>query len=326
MESFLLYGKELDMNEDDLMDQAQIEENPPKLEDFAHQIDRQTQYLESVQEIQDSASFHWLTVNIKPFKQSLSNIIRKWRMMFTQYLYDDVSSKLSNLSEFISTTRQGLDKEVQEGDYAALVETMGVLRDIKVKIEATDNMFKPLHEKIQMLKEYGIEMPVEVIELLNDLPQEWTSLKRQMYTVRDKMTPLQQAEVEKIKKRRDIFIRDVAKFRASFEERAPKDWSLQQEKAYVAVDDCSTDLFEMEQLATDLADQEELFELTITQYKELPDTRKDLLHLKALWDMISLVRYQFDEWRDTLWTEIDTEQMDADCKMFLKQVRSRACC
>ena len=322
MESFLLYGKELELGEDELLEHADVEESAPTLEDFAHQIDQQSKYLESVMDIQDSAIFHWLKINIKPFKSSLANVIRKWRLMFTQHLYNDVVGSLDSLSSFIDTTRTGLSKDVKEGDYAALVETMGVLRDVRSRIDATDSMFKPLHDKITMLKEYNIDMPGTVIDQLNDLPQEWTNLKRSMYGVRDKLTPLQQIEVEKIKKRRDAFMREVATFRVSFERSSPTSWDMDQLEAYAIVDGVFAKLAALEASAIDLADQEELFELTVTTYKELPTTRKELLDLKALWDMISLVRYQFEEWRSTLWTDIDTDQMDADCKGFLKMIRS----
>jgi len=44
--------------------------------------------------------------------------------------------------------------------------------------------------------------------------------------------------------------------------------------AYRAIDEWHERTTEMEQLALDLADQEDMFELTVVQYREITDTRK----------------------------------------------------
>lgn len=75
--------------------------------------------------------------------------------------------------------------------------------------DATDRMFRETHEKIATLKEYSLEMEAETVELLNTLPQEWTNLKRTMYTVNEKLAPLRQSETDKIKARRDVFVGEV---------------------------------------------------------------------------------------------------------------------
>ena len=40
--------------------------------------------------------------------------------------------------------------------------------------------------------------------------------------------------------------------------------------------------------------------------------------LKTLWDMIVLVKSSFTDWNTTLWCDINVEQMEMDCKKFVK--------
>ncbi len=40
--------------------------------------------------------------------------------------------------------------------------------------------------------------------------------------------------------------------------------------------------------------------------------------LKNLWDTIGLVKSSFAEWNTTLWKDINVEQMEMDCKKFVK--------
>jgi hypothetical protein len=46
-----------------------------------------------------------------------------------------------------------------------------------------------------------------------------------------------------------------------------------------------------------------------SSYKQLKDCRSELSSLKLMWDLISLIDYQFESWKSTLWDKIDTEQL-----------------
>ena len=61
-----------------------------------------------------------------------------------------------------------------------------------------------------------------------------------------------------------------------------------------------------------------LFEVNIPDYKQLKACRREVVMLKALWDMIALVKSSFSDWNTTLWCDINVEQMEMDCKKFVK--------
>ena len=44
--------------------------------------------------------------------------------------------------------------------------------------------------------------------------------------------------------------------------------------------------------------------------------------LKSLWDMITMVRTSIDDWKTTKWANINVEQMELDCKKFAKDIRA----
>lgn len=75
-----------------------------------------------------------------------------------------MSFSLKDLSSFIKTTDSGLQKEVAEGHYEGLVECMGNLIAVRDRQAATDEMFEPLKETIELLKTYNQEMPEEVCQ------------------------------------------------------------------------------------------------------------------------------------------------------------------
>ena len=42
---------------------------------------------------------------------------------------------------------------------------------------------------------------------------------------------------------------------------------------------------------------------------------------QTCWDMTELVTSCFDDWKTTLWTQIDVESMEVECKKFVKEIR-----
>lgn len=63
-------------------------------------------------------------------------------------------------------TNTSLSVILQEGDYDGLVHVMQHLGNVKDRQEATDGMFEPLKQTIELLKTYNQEMPDEVHQLL----------------------------------------------------------------------------------------------------------------------------------------------------------------
>lgn len=65
-----------------------------------------------------------------------------------------------------------------------------------------------------------------------------------------------------------------------------------------------------------------LFEVTVPEFKQLKQCRKELRLLKVLWDHINVVNSSIVVWKQTLWKDINVDQMDQDCKNFSKNIRS----
>lgn len=65
-----------------------------------------------------------------------------------------------------------------------------------------------------------------------------------------------------------------------------------------------------------------LFEVSTPEFKQLKACRKEICMLKVLWDQVELVRSSFADWNKTLWSDINVENMEMDCKKFVKDIRT----
>ena len=70
-----------------------------------------------------------------------------------------------------------------------------------------------------------------------------------------------------------------------------------------------------------LLESASLFEVNVPEYKQLRACRRESLLLKTLWDFVYIVRTSIDDWKTTLWREINVEQMDIDCNRFSKNIK-----
>ncbi|XP_072167681.1 dynein beta chain, ciliary [Diadema setosum] len=321
MRQFLLYNHVLTTEEIEAHAEDGVPECPPTLDQFKEQVDTYEKIYSEADEIEPEQVFDaWFRVDAKPFKAALLNIIKKWSFMFKQHLIDHVTNSLSELQEFIKVGNQGLTKQVEEGDYDGLVECMGHLMAVKERTAATDEMFEPIKQTIELLKTYDQEMSEEVHTQLQELPEQWNNTKKIAITVKQQVAPLQANEVAIIRRKCTSFDVRQHEFREQFRKDAPFIFTF--ENPYQCLDKCHRIIFEMEENMAKLQESAGLFEVNMPDYKQLKACRREVRLLKQLWDMIVLVRSSIDDWKTTPWLEINVEQMEMDCKKFAKDIRS----
>ncbi|KAM6297516.1 dynein axonemal heavy chain 9 [Aegotheles albertisi] len=318
---FLLYGHILTAAEIEAHAEDGVPETPPTLQQFREQIDSYEKIYEEVKHIEPISIFQgWMKVDARPFKVSLLNVIKRWSLVFKQHLVDHVTHSLADLDEFIKTADKGLSKKVEKGDYDGLVEIMGHLLAVKERQSVTDAMFEPLKQTIELLKTYEQQLPEEVYEQLEELPEKWTNLKKLAVAVKQHVAPLQANEMSVVRRSCTAFDAEQHSFRERFRREAP--FRFDTEKPYQLLDVKHTEIKQMESAMTSIYESAGLFEVMVPDYKQLKQCRKELCLLKELWDMISLVNTSLDDWQTTKWVEINVENMDLECKKFAREIRN----
>ncbi|KAF5911901.1 hypothetical protein HPG69_015879 [Diceros bicornis minor] len=98
---FLLYGHVLTPEEIEAHAEDGIPENPPLLHQFKVQIDSYEKLYEDVCRLEPIKVFDsWMKIDVRPFKASLLNIIKKWSLMFKQHLVDYVTNSWLEVAGF----------------------------------------------------------------------------------------------------------------------------------------------------------------------------------------------------------------------------------
>ena len=297
-----------------------VKKKAPALEDFRTQIEHYEALYEEVKLFPNTKTFEsWFRVDISPFKMTLMTTIKRWSYLFKKHLLDHVVDSLSELSTFIETADEGLLAQIHEGDYKGLVKVMEVLRSVKERQKNTDDMFEPLTDTITLLRRYGVVIPEESLVQLNELPEKWANSKRLSVTAKQIVAPIQGMEIGKLKARMENYERAQRDFRNSFTQM--RFFSYQCKSPYDQLSKANTELEVLEVQVKELQSEAGLFEISKPKYPLTSQCRRENKMLKQLWDYIFLVRTSIDEWKTTLWCNIDVENMDMECKKYSKDIR-----
>uniref|UniRef100_A0AAQ5XVQ1 Dynein axonemal heavy chain 11 n=1 Tax=Amphiprion ocellaris TaxID=80972 RepID=A0AAQ5XVQ1_AMPOC len=306
MRQFLLYGHVLSTEEAELYADYELKKNPPTLDNFKEQINLFESLYVRVSKMEDRRVFcGWLQLDIRPFKHTLMNVIKRWSWMFKEHLLNHVNQSVRELSCFVQDTASGLSTDVSDGDYAGLVNIMGHLMAIRDRQISNEQHFKPLKSTAELLKTYGQQLPESVYTQLEELPEKWKSLRKIAFTVKHEVAPLQSNEVSVIRRKCVRFEVKQYEFREQF--RTESIFKINIEEPYKLIDK--------------LQDTADLFEVSFPDYKQLRQCRSDIILVKAVWDMVIFVQTSIEDWTKTPWKEINVEQMDMELRRFAKEMK-----
>eukprot|EP00951_Prasinocladus_malaysianus_P003015 scaffold21499_cov40-Prasinocladus_malaysianus.AAC.1 len=350
----------------------------PTLEAFEGQIQKYRGVQQEINALKTSATFGWVKVDAKPIKKALATWATKWTYLFTHYLSQKVTNSMGELYQFMASANGVLDQrlstekdpeadEEEEDPYATgaaaegeegeeegpseeeikasnqkiLYSIMACMRDIRKRTDKTDNMFEPLKQTVQLLLQYQVSLPEEVLKQLEEAPLGWKSLKKKMFQRREQLAPVQQSEAIEIRRKSDAFTAKVEDFRKFFQKMAPftvPNAELKLEcvgPAYERLDafhhgtvtcpDSGTvygSVMEIIAESESLRENQDLFELFVSDYVFLTRCSEELGYLKSLWDTVGSVMYTFNAWYATPWDKIDTDFLMEESKKLSKEIKT----
>ncbi|XP_075982942.1 dynein beta chain, ciliary-like [Anticarsia gemmatalis] len=322
--SFLKYGRIIPPEEFDRYKYENGRDPPemkPSLEQYQKEIDKFNALYDEVHALPAAYLCNgWLRLDLKRLNQAIMNIICKWSNLYKENLKEHVHKSLDELETFIAYATKELNVELGEDDYEGLLKVMGVLNEVKAKQDSgTDQMFEPLRDIIDVLKEYGVEFPEETYEQLDVLPERWRNLVKLATVMKNNVAPLQAAQAALIAKRVALINLRLTMYREQFK---IKEIFLEScKEPYRNIDKVNQELQGFDQLLKGLKKSCGLFDIQPPDEKNLKQCQRELKLAKQLWDYYYLVMGTIEFWKKSPWKKIDADGMDQECKRFTKDIR-----
>ncbi|KAI2655454.1 Dynein axonemal heavy chain 11 [Labeo rohita] len=301
LRQFLLYGHALTAEEVEAYGEDAFPENPPTTAQFKEQMNHYEEVYAEVNRLEDWQVFDgWFKVDIRSFKMSLLNVIKKWSWMFKEHLMSYVTGSIGELEEFMLRAESRLKEPVCGGDYQALVQVMGYLLAIRDRQTSTDQLFEPVIDVVNLLEQYGETLPECVHMQLEELPEKWNNMKKLAWTVKHEVARFHTAEVAVIRRKCVAFEKKLNQFQERFKREAPLQYNT--EKPYARLDKCHREMLVLEQENADLQESCKLFEVSSPDIKQLRLCQRDVAVLKQLWDLLLCAQY----------SRMDKDKMERD--------------
>ncbi|TKS81941.1 Dynein heavy chain 17, axonemal [Collichthys lucidus] len=320
LSQFLLYGRVPTAEEMEAYGVDTLPESLPTIDTFKEQIDYYEDLYAEISKLEGFRVFNgWFRVDIKFFKVSLLNTLKKWSWLFKEHLLTYVTNSLDELQKFVQATVEGLGLPVAKANHRGLVEVMSHLLAVRDRQAATDSMFEPLRDTVILLEQYGVTIPEQVYSQLEELPEKWSGAKKLALKVRHEVAPMQNAEVMVLRRQCMAFEVKQGKFREMFKAMAP--FSYNAVHPYTSLEKSEKAIRGMEKEVAELQESTNLFDVTIPDYRDIKLCRREITVLKELWDMVVFVQSSVENWTMTKWRQINVDQMDAELRRFAKDIR-----
>lgn len=277
-----------------------------------------------------SVDIGWLRVNVNPLIKELHNTVTRWIDAYTSFLLDNTVQQIKNIENFIKEVDVGIKvlpkaSETKE-DKDLLMKVMTHLSDVKQIKDRTLDSIEPMKQTIMLLKKHQVQMQSDfLVELENSKTKLVEVSMNALGPVKETILPLQTKEASNIKDRLRKFEIKVGEFRMEFSNALP--YHIQEissdiiQQSYDKIEQYYTKTCLLEEEAQELNNLEILFDIQKSSYKQLKDCRNELVSLKYMWDLISLVEFQFENWKSTLWDKIDTELL----MQLIKDMQTKQC-
>ncbi|XP_018352750.1 PREDICTED: dynein heavy chain 9, axonemal-like [Trachymyrmex septentrionalis] len=321
---FLRFGRALTDEEKNMITQEylseSLKEKKPALVDFKREIDYFMELYKKCDEFENEKVFlRWLRLDIRALKQALLNTICKWTNLFKTYLSDHVNNKLRDLSEFLTKALKKFTQPIEPDDYEDLLNTIYYLKEVRDRQFQIDDMWEPIKETIDFLKQYEVKFGEETYNWLTELPEQWATVKKWAAQVKQLVNPLMARQIDLLKKRLNYYDFRQQQYLARFRENIV--FSFDCTNVYEKLDNINKEILRLEEELKGLHDQANIFEQQMIEFKQIKIARRDLKFLKNLWDYVNIIASSLDEWKTTFWKKIDVEGMEQECKKFIRELR-----
>ena len=284
----------------------------PYLEHVDSTLTALTELRAEVYAIANPYDIGWLRISSQDFKVLLLQSLAHRENEILAYLWQFASDRIAGLDAFMTKVSTGLVAGKEAGTDISefdLYTVMTNVKDVKLATEALPLWFDPLHDLCALVKKHNKPVSDSLSVVLDRAPARWAALVRQSFDEKERILPLQNAEVDKIKVRINSFKNEVSSFRAMFLAQCPFNPGMLVEDAVRTISLFAESTAGMISRSNDLNNMELLFDLSLSNYAELKASEDELALLRKVWANVETVQSTINQWNDTLWDKIDTDEL-----------------
>jgi dynein heavy chain len=297
----------------------EFEEKDPLVSEFYAEMKRYTELQEIIGKEPDTIVKGPLLLSTEDIKLALVTEAKGWVVSYGRTLNARYRDMVDKNFETIDDWTVRLSRQIKDLDDVR--ETMAALKEIREKEIEMDMSLGPIEEAYAISQRMSIPVPQEEIDRVDTMRYAWQKLLQQGKDMQDHLLSIQDEFRERLTSNVEVFTTDVSSYMTNYTQNGPN-------APGVAPRDASSRLVIFQTNFDDLwakyqtySDGEKLFGLTVNEYPDLLQIKRELNLLQKLYQLYNQVMDSVDGYYDILWQEVDTEKINNELLDFQNKCR-----
>ncbi|XP_055687854.1 dynein beta chain, ciliary [Lutzomyia longipalpis] len=264
----------------------------------------------------------WLIVNSSRLRQDLLVHINQWATLLKNRLHKYVDECLREYEMFFDRALCELSGEIDLKDFEKVKNVKRIQKEIAKERDQEDDgvLFKSLIDIVNLLKSMNIQIEENILEMLENLPKKWILLERKSIEKEEEIANVLAYQRDMMKKEGILLELRLKLFAEDFEN--SQLFTFPCTNVYVKVDEWYEKIEKMRLYHDELGNIFKDLGVNFDQREKLKEIKKKLRNIKHLWDSVAMIEASVAEWRQTRWLVINLDEVDQECRAYLKYLRT----
>ncbi|XP_038070084.1 dynein heavy chain 5, axonemal-like isoform X1 [Patiria miniata] len=291
----------------------------PKLSDFqamlVHYSDLEAQ-ITAEPEFYNVGAIALFTENLK---LALTTETHAWQLAYSRACNDKYRTMMEEIFDFIDEVSKRLNRPIKDLDDIRLV--MQSLKEVRVNEIRIDMEIGPIEESYALLNKYELLIAKEDAEKVDTLRYSWERVAAQSIEMSHHLLQIQPDFRGGLLSDVQDFISDCGDFYGDYHDSGPMVTGIPPKEASDRLVIYQNRFDTLYRKYITYTGGEELFGLSVTDYPELLQIKKELNLLQKLYGLYNDVIDRVNGYYDILWVDVDIEKINQELIEFQNRCR-----
>ncbi|XP_061445342.1 dynein axonemal heavy chain 5 isoform X6 [Rhineura floridana] len=252
-------------------------------------------------------------------KLALTTETKAWMIAFGRHCNKTYRTEMENIFTFVEEISKKLNRQIKDLDDIRIA--MASLKEIREQQIPIDFQVGPIEESYAMLHKYELLVAKEEMEKVDTLRYTWEKLLVQANEVQNELVALQPTFRRELISTVEIFVEDCHQYYLDYDKNGPMVTGLEPQEASDRLIMFQNRFDNLYRKYITYTGGEELFGLTVTQYPQLLEIKKQLNLLQKLYSLYNSVIETVNGYYDILWSEVNIEKINNELLEFQNRCR-----
>ncbi|KAL8578353.1 Dynein heavy chain 2, axonemal [Nucella lapillus] len=290
----------------------------PQVSSFDADIGRYTEVANNVQTQETILNIQFVLLDCSPLKAAILAHCQEWQSKFTTLLSEIAITSLKDLNAFLKDNAHRVSQPPQTLD--ELGESLNLWDKLNADKASTEAKFEPLSEQFAILEKYEVPIPEDVIEMHNDLGNEWVRFNQALIDAEVMLKKHKERFRSNLLAQSEEFKKHVANLMEEFTTKGPFTSNIPTDEALKSVEGIRAQLNALKEQEQQLRRGLGIFKIDQPPSKEIAALEKDLETIEVVWQLTQEWEGNWASWKVGNFTDLQTSEMENQSMTIFKKL------